>query len=83
MKSDTTECVINDFYMRTDGRLRTIYASKFRNSQQQENYKNDYITVIDDKVSNQLQVVFNKYVMLNEIRAWEVQREQYINGTYV
>ena len=83
MKSDTTECVINDFYMRTDGRLRTIYASKFRNSQQQENYKNDYITVIDDKVSNQLQVVFNKYVMLNEIRAWEVQRDQYINGTYV
>ena len=28
-------------------------------------------------------VVFNNYVMLNEIRAWEVQRSQYVDNTYV
>jgi hypothetical protein len=58
-------------------------ARRIRNSQQFDKYKYDYTSVIDDKATNQLQVVMNWYVMANEIRAWEVQSSQYVNGTYV
>ena len=58
-------------------------ARRIRNSQQFDKYKYDYTSVIDDKATNQLQVVMNWYVMANEIRAWEVQCSQYVNGTYV
>lgn len=39
--------------------------------------------VVDDMASGTPQVVFNKYVMLNEVRAWEVQRDQFVNGASV
>jgi len=82
-KKDKTEHVVSAFENSIDKDLKAITAQKYRTSQKAEQYRNDYISVVDDKQTNELKFVFNNYVMLNEIRAWEVQRSQYVNGTYV
>lgn len=82
-KSDETNDAVMDFDACKDARKRNRMARKFRNSQKVERYNNDYISVVDDKFTNQPQVVFNRLVMLNEMRAWEVQQKQYVNEIYV
>lgn len=79
---ETTDAV-KDFEECSDQLRRNRMARKYRYSQKYERYENDYISVVDDKSTNQPKVVFNQLVMLNEIRAWEVQQNQYADGTYV
>lgn len=82
-KEDQTKYIVNDFANCKDERMKEYNARKYRNSQKAEKYQYDYVSVVDDKSKNDPKVVFNKYVMLNEIRAWEVQRSQYVDDTYV
>ena len=79
-KRASTDADIQNFANSAD---KNKDARRIRNSQQFDKYKYDYTSVIDDKVTNQPQLVMNWYVMANEIRAWEVQCSQYVNGTYV
>ena len=82
-KHSQTQIIVNDYERCTDLQMKAINATKYRNSQMIERYQNDYVSVVDDRISHKPKVVFNNYVMLNEIRAWEVQRSQYIDNTYV
>lgn len=82
-KEDDTKYIVGEFEKCKDNRMKDITARKYRNSQKTERYQNDYVSVVDDKSKNESKVVFNNYVMLNEIRAWEVQRSQYADNTYV
>lgn len=82
-KDTETREAVNDFNNTTDKRKRNREARKYRNAQKVEKYQNDYISVVDDKENQEPVLVFNMYVMLNEIRAWQVQRDQFLNGTYV
>jgi len=82
-KVDVTNNAINDFSNFTDSNQRAFYARKFRNSQKNENFKYDYVSVVDDKMTNEPVCVFNKYVLVNELRAWDVQMNQYQGMTYV
>lgn len=82
-KAIDTQEAVNDFEACHNIRKRNRDARKYKTSQEREKYANDYISVVDDKITNQPKMVFNKYVMINEIRAWRVQQEQYLNGTLV
>lgn len=82
-KSDDTDDAIKDFESCTDNHKRNREARKYRNSQKVEKYQHDYISVVDDRITHQPQMVFNKYVMVNELRSWEVHNSQYIDGTVV
>ena len=81
-KVEETNDAIQD-YEASNSRKKRRDARKYRNSQEKEKYENDYITVVDDKVTKEPKFVFNKYVWVNELRAWQVQSEQYLNGTLV
>ena len=82
-KSEDTNAVINDFDNRQDETLRRVNIRKYMYSQKLENYENDYISVVLDRQTGQWKLVFNKYVMMNETRAWEVQSDQYTKGNRV
>lgn len=82
-KKCETEDAILDFYQCQSVAKRNRDARKYRNSQKVEKYKNDYISVVDDKITGEPKLVFNSYVMLNELRAWQVQSVQYLNGIRV
>lgn len=82
-KVEETNEAIQDFESCTNPKKRKREARKFRNSQEKEQYQNDYITVVDDKITKEPKFVFNKYVWVNELRSWQVQSEQYLNGTLV
>ena len=82
-KEEVTLYAVKYFETCQDDIKRNLDARKYRNSQKRERYAEDYISVVDDKTTNQPKIVFNKYVMINEIRAWRVQQEQYLNGTLV
>ena len=82
-KAIDTQEAVNDFEACQNIRKRNRDARKYKTSQEREKYANDYISVVDDKITNQPKMVFNKYVMVNEIRAWRVQQEQYLNVTLV
>ena len=82
-KVNETEELLNVFNSLQNPDQKKRMARKYRGSQMQEKYQNDYTTVVDDKVSDEVRVVFNKYVMANELRAWDVQMHQYQDITYV
>lgn len=83
-KSITTKNVIDVFNSIQDRTFRNTTAAKYRNSQEKaENYKNDYIAVVDDITAGGPKLVFNEYVKINEQRAWEVQKEQFTKDVYV
>ncbi len=60
-----------------------LQASTLRSAQEKDRYSVNYVTVVDDKNTNKPRAVYNEYVMLNELRAWEVQIRQYTDITYV
>lgn len=78
-----TENLLEDFDSITDAGRRNRMARLYRNNQKVEKYKKDYTSVVDDKYTNEVHVVFNKYVMVNELRAWDVQMHQYQDISYV
>ena len=82
-KSDDSMAAIYNFDNCQNKRQRRIDARKYKNAQKVEKYENDYISVVDDKITGEAKLVFNKYVMMNEARAWEVQSSQYTNGNRV
>ena len=82
-KRSETEDAILDFEQCSRKSKRNRDARKYRNSQKIEKYKNDYISVVDDKITGEPKLVFNDYVMLNELRAWQVQSVQYLDGIRV
>lgn len=83
-KSITTMNAIDCFDSIQDLTFRNTTAAKYRNSQEKaENYKNDYIAVVDDITAGGPRLVFNEYVKINEQRAWEVQKEQFTKDVYV
>lgn len=78
-KDSLTKKWIKQYEDCSDQTLRTSMAMKLRNSPK----GNDYVAVVDDTVSGEPKVVFNTLEMYNEIRAWEIQKGQYINGCQV
>jgi len=85
-KIKAKEKVTNDFlndYLSMDDNARNRYAAKFRAAQEAQRYEDDYLTVVDDRKTNKPVCVFNKYVLVNELRAWDVQMNQYQGITYV
>lgn len=82
-KSEVTNVCVQDFEKITSSAFRATAARKFRYSQKGERYKNDYISVVDDKITNEPKLVFNRYAFINELRSFEVQKSQYENGALV
>lgn len=78
-KSSLTDEIIYGFSQMSD-RMKKNYAAKNRKS---ESDSLDYATVIDDRCTGSLQLVFNHLAKQNEIRAWDVQKDQYANGCQV
>lgn len=82
-KADSTNVNVLHYQSITEPTLRASMARKYRISQKVERYENDYTSVVDDKTTNQPKVVFNKYVFINELRSFEVQKRQYLDGAYI
>ena len=62
--------------------MRDFLIRKYRASQVQEKYAYDYLSVVDNR-NGQPYLECNIYVMLNEIRSWDIQQHQYTNGVVV
>lgn len=77
-KKNLTELWIKD-YQNTDPLLRSSKIEKLRATQ----LNGEYISVVDNEGTGSVEVVFNTLAMYNEIRAWEIQKGQYINGCQV
>lgn len=58
-------------------------AGKYRSSQKQEKYTQDYVDVVDNQGDNELRIVRNDLAYYNEMRAWDIQEEQYLDGCRV
>lgn len=58
--------------------LTPTVCRKFMNAQKSENYKDDYIEVIQDSTGHG-HTIFNKLVFLSDIRALEIKNYQYKN----
>lgn len=82
-KAKETNEAVADYESIQDRSKRNRMARKYKTSQKVEKYANDYISVIDDKVTNEPKMIFNQYVFINELRSFEVQKSQYIDGAYV
>ena len=63
--------------------VKQLLADKYRTSQKFDKFSKDYVAVIDDEVNGTQRVVFNQLAMFNEIRAWDIQKSQYIDGCQV
>lgn len=81
-KKQTTDTAIN-LFNKADAKEKEVLISTYRSAQEIQKYVVNYLSVVDDIYTKQPRVVFNNYVMQNEIRAWQVQQSQYIDGTYV
>lgn len=81
-KDEDTKAWLNDCSgMPHDQLLRN--AKVLSSAQKEDRYTKNYVSVIDDKTTNQPKVVYNRFVMLNELRSWDVQMNQYQGITYV
>lgn len=78
-KKGITELLIQDYENTIIPLLRHSKIEKLRATQ----LDGDYTSVIDNEASGSVEVVFNYFAMFNEIRAWEIQKGQYINGCQV
>ena len=81
-KQNETTMAIKNFQSCQDPAIRDFLIRKYRASQVQERYAHDYLSVVDNR-NGQPHLECNIYVMLNEIRSWEIQRYQYTNGVVV
>lgn len=60
-----------------------VLARKYRHGQDWENYQDDYLDVVDNQVTNKVYVVPNNLAYLNERRAWDIQKGQYLENCSV
>lgn len=81
-KVNSTNSLIGVYEKCNDAEKKEL-GRKYRSSQKVDSYMNDYVTVVDDAVNGCQRVVLNELVMFNEIRAWDVQQNQYTNGCQV
>ena len=82
-KQKLSEGLIDTYNNCNEASVRIGLGDKFRTSQKIDKFSKDYVAVIDDKVKGTQRVVFNDLAMFNEIRAWDIQKSQYINGCQV
>lgn len=82
-KQNASEVLIDIYNNCNQENARKLLADKYRGSQKRDKYSKDYVAVVDDEVNGTQRVVFNQLAMFNEIRAWDIQKGQYINGCQV
>lgn len=82
-KSTKTDEVIQYFNSCQNKTVLLNMANKYRACEKTQKYEQDYISVVDNTLEGKPLFVFNKYVRINELRAWEVQKEQYTSDVYV
>ena len=82
-KSDLTILGIQQYEGVQNKDVKEVLTRKYKYAQKYENYENDYISVVDDVITNQAKCTFNHFVKLNEIRSWYVQKYQYQDRIYV
>ena len=70
-------------YNNCDAAIRSSLGDKYRTSQKVDKFSKDYVAVIDDAIDGKQRVVFNQLAMFNEIRAWDIQKSQYMDGCQV
>lgn len=79
-KRSKTDTLIQSYNAMTpDAQKGTI--PKYRASIEKDRYKDDYLTVVDDKNTGCVKVEFNQLVMLAEIRSWEIRKNNF-TGSY-
>jgi len=72
-----------DNYNNCSEEIKQSLTDIYRTTQKVQKFSKYYIAVIDDEVNSTQRVVFNQLAMFNEIRAWDIQKGQYINGCQV
>lgn len=72
-----------DTYNKSSKLLQDNMAEKLRKSQLMENCAHDFVAVSDDRVDGTRTIGFNEFAMYNEIRAWDMRNNQYINSCQV
>ena len=72
-----------DTYNNSSAQLQNNMANKLRKAQKIDQCADDYVVVIDDKVSGARVVGFNELAMYNEIRAWDIRNSQYLDDCQV
>lgn len=72
-----------EMFNRSSKRLQDNMAKKQRKIQRSDKCADDYVTVIDDKVAGVRRVEFNELAMLNEVRAWDIRKNQYFDNCQV
>ena len=72
-----------DTYKKSSPRLQDDMAKKLRKVQKIDKCANDFVTVYDDRIAGTREVGFNELAMYNEIRAWDIRQNQYINNCQV
>lgn len=72
-----------DNYNNCNANVRFGLGDMYRTSQKVDKFSKNYVAVIDDTIKGTQRVVFNELAMFNEIRAWDIQKSQYINGCQV
>ena len=82
-KQKLSDGLIDTYNNCNQEKVKQLLADKYRTSQKIEKFSKDYVAVIDDEVNGTQRVVFNQLAMFNEIRAWDIQKSQYINGCQV
>lgn len=81
-KCENTEDWINIFNGGTP-RFQNNIVKKLRNYQKTKKSIDDYATVVEDTATGKKEVVLNFLAMYNEIRAWDIQKSQYLDTCQV
>ena len=72
-----------DTYNKSSKLLQDDMAEALRKLQRIDNCATNFVSVSDDKVDGTRTVGFNELAMYNEIRAWDMRSNQYINSCQV
>ena len=70
-------------YNQSSKLLQDDMAGVLRIKQKVDNYSTNFVSVSDDRVDGTRTVGFNELAMYNEIRAWDMKNNQYINSCQV
>ena len=70
-------------YNQSSKLLQDDMAGALRIKQKVDNYSTNFVSVSDDRVDGTRTIGFNELAMYNEIRAWDMRNNQYINSCQV
>ena len=83
-KIDATNIGLGIYSKHKDNPKEVAFLSrKYRHGQDWENYQDDYLDVVDNQVTNTVYIVPNNLAYLNEMRAWDIQKGQYLESCRV